>query len=308
MLAGCTIQESSTGSGEADGGSRGDDGKVIRIDGSSTVYPVTKAVAEEFPKSQPGVRVVVGLSGTGGGFTQFAAGDIDISNASRPIDESEAAACAENGVEFLELKVATDGLSVVVNPANTWCECLSVDQLRQIWESGSQVKRWSDIDPDWPEEELVLYGADTDSGTFDYFTEEICGEVGNSRSDYTPSAEDNVLVRGVAGDRHSLGYFGYAYYVENTDKLKLVGVSSEEGGAHCVVPTPETVESGQYVPLSRPLFLYVNKASLKRPEVVAFLQYFLDHGQELASEIGYVKLSPPQREEMQQRLEKAAAH
>ena len=260
----------------------------IEIDGSSTVFPITEAVAEEFRKVQPDVRVNVGISGTGGGFKRFTTGETDINDASRPIKDSEAQAAADNGIEYVELRVAIDGLTVIVSPKNDFVECLSVEQLKAVWEPGSTVNKWSQLDAAWPDREIDLYGPDTDSGTFDYFTEEIMGEAQLSRADYTPSADDNVLVQGVNGDRDSLGYFGYAYYQENQDKLKLVAV---DGGSGCVTPTPETIENGSYAPLSRPVFIYVSKTSLERPEVAAFVDFYMKQGAELATEVGYIRLS-----------------
>lgn len=289
---GCTVSE--TGSDQSSSRTSGAGGELkgtVSINGSSTVFPISQAVAEEFQKVHPAVRVVVGTSGTGGGFKQFVRGETDINDASRPIKDSEIALCKENGIEYVELKIAIDGLSVIVSPTNDWCDCLTVGQLKAIWEPGSQVKKWSDVDSSWPAEEIKLFGPDTDSGTFDYFTEAICGEGGASRSDYTSSADDNVLVRGVSGDKNSLGYFGYAYYVENRDSLKVVGISESDDKSNCVKPTDETIEGGTYVPLSRPLFLYVNKASLKKPHVLEYLRYYLAEGQDLVSEVGYVRLS-----------------
>ena len=302
VLGGCTVKDANRNS-SAD--SAGKLSGTVTIDGSSTVFPISQAVAEEFQKQHSGVKVVVGTSGTGGGFKKFVLGETDINDASRPIKQKEIDGCKENGIEYLELKIAIDGLSVIVNLQNDWCECLSVENLKAIWKPGSDVRNWSDIDPSWPKERIRLYGPDTDSGTFDYFTEAICGEGGASRSDYTPSADDNVLVRGVAGDRFSLGYFGYAYYVENKDKLKIVGVASGSDKTDCVKPTDETIESGKYVPLSRPLYLYVNKASLTKPEVATFLKYYLEQGQALVSEVGYVRLSKTLLAETRQTLEDA---
>lgn len=297
ILVGCQVKEAGT--------------DRVTIDGSSTVFPISQAVAEEFQKKNPGLRVVVGTSGTGGGFKKFVLGETDVNDASRPIKQSEIETCRKNGIEYLELKVAIDGLSVVVNPQNDWCDCLTTAQLKAIWGPNSKVTTWSDVNPNWPDEEIKLYGPDTDSGTFDYFTEAICGESGASRADYTFNTDDNFLVRGVAEDKYSLGYFGYAYYVENSDKLKIVGIAP--GGppkrgvpaAGCVKPTDETIEAGRYVPLSRPLFLYVNKASLKKPAVAAFLKYYLKEGQDLVSEVGYVRLSKSAHAKSQQALEDA---
>ena len=260
---------------------------TIEIDGSSTVFPVSEAVAEEFRKVHPDVRVNVGVSGTGGGFKRFTAGETDISDASRPIKDAEAQSAADNGIEYYPLRVAMDGLSVLVNPNNDFVECLTTDQLKAIWEPGSSVQKWSDIDPSWPDNDIVLYGPDTDSGTFDYFTEEIMGEAQLSRPDYTASADDNVLVQGIAGGRYSLGYFGYSYYIENQDKIKLVAVDSGNG---CVTPTSETIENGTYSPLARPLFIYVSKQSMQRPEVKTFVEFYLDNAAELATEVGYIRL------------------
>lgn len=258
---------------------------TIEVDGSSTVFPISEAVAEEFNKVHPRVRVNVGVSGTGGGFKRFTAGETDISDASRPIKAAEAAQAAENGVEYYELRVATDGLSVMVSPRNDFVECLTIEELKRIWEPGSTVDAWNDVRPEWPDRPLRLYGPDTDSGTFDYFTEVVMGEARLSRPDYTASADDNVLVQGVGGDRNSLGYFGYAYYAANSDKLELVAVDSGNG---CVLPTEETIATGEYTPLSRPLFIYVKKSSLERPEVRAFVGFYMEHGAELAAEVGYI--------------------
>ena len=262
---------------------------AVRIDGSSTVFPVTEAVAEEFQIENRDVRVTVGISGTGGGFKKFGSGETDISDASRQIKETEVEACAAEGIEPMEITVGFDGLAVMVNPANDFVDCLTVDELKRIWEPGSQVTTWQDVRALWPAEEIKLYGPGTDSGTFDYFTEAIVGEEDASRPDFTASEDDNVLVQGVTGDRYSLGYFGYAYYAENTDKLKLVAV---DGGAGCVAPDPATVQSGTYTPLSRPLFIYVKEQSLQRPEVKAFVEYYLTNAAELVPQVGYVALSP----------------
>lgn len=257
----------------------------IKIDGSSTVYPVSEAVAEEFSKQNPEVKVTVGFSGTGGGMKKFAAGEISIADASRPMKDHEAALCAKNGVEFIKLSVAFDGIAVVVNPENDWCETLTVEQLAKLWTPDSPAKTWQDLDPAWPAEEIKLFGPGTDSGTFDYFTEEIVGETKKSRSDYTPSEDDNMLVTGVAGDKHALGYFGFAYYVENAKRLKLVGI---DGGEGPVKPSLETVMDNSYQPLARPLFIYVSKSALKEPTTKAFVEFYLDNAAELSKEVGYV--------------------
>jgi phosphate transport system substrate-binding protein len=258
----------------------------VKVDGSSTVYPVTEAVAEEFRHERPSVRVIVGVSGTGGGFKKFSAGETDISSASRPITDTEIAACEKSGIQYIELQVAYDGLAVVVNPENDWCDCLTVDQLKAIWQPESAVNKWSDLNPDWPDEKMELFGAGTDSGTFDYFTEAIMGDARASRSDYEPSENDNMLVTGVAGEKYGLGYFGLAYYDENKDKLKLLGIDAGDG--ECIQPSEETVNNYTYKPLSRPLYIYVNKESLKRPEVREFIEYYLNNAGTLAPEVGYV--------------------
>lgn len=258
---------------------------TIEIDGSSTVFPISEAVAEEFNRVHPNVRVNVGASGTGGGFKRFSVGDTDISDASRTITDSEAKAAGANGIEYLEFHIGMDGLSVIVSPENDFVQCLKVDELNMIWNAASTVSNWNQVRSSFPDRPLRLYGPDTDSGTFDFFTEEVNGEAQVSRADYTASADDNVLVRGIAGDRNALGYFGYAYYAENIDKLKLVAVDNGEG---CVTPTPDTILSGEYQPLTRPLFLYINKESLLRPEVMSFAEFYIEHGEELTREVGYV--------------------
>lgn len=260
----------------------------IEIDGSSTVFPISEAVAEEFNKVYPNVRVNVGVSGTGGGFKRFTAGDTDISDASRPIRESEREAAASNGIEYYELRVGTDGLSVMVSTQNDFVDCLTVEELNTIWAPGSEVNNWNQVRSGFPNRPLRLYGPDTDSGTFDFFTEDINGEAQSSRSDYTASADDNVLVQGIGGDRNALGYFGYAYYAENTDKLKLVAV---DDGSGCVTPTPDTILSGEYQPLTRPLFIYVNRESLARSEVREFVEFYMERGEELTREVGYVPVA-----------------
>lgn len=261
---------------------------TVKVDGSSTVFPITEAVAEEFQRTQPNVRVTVGISGTGGGFKKFAAGETDLSDASRPIKETEKQACAANGIEYLEFKVAYDGLAVVVNPQNDWVDSLNVEQLKAIWQPDSSVRTWRDVDPKWPDEPIKLYGPGTDSGTFDYFTEVINGKEKASRPDYTASEDDNVLVSGIAADKYSLGYFGYAYYAENPGKLKLVGIDSGSGS---VKPSAETVRGGQYKPVARPLLVYVNKASLARPEVAEFVRFYLSNAEQLSAEVKYVPVT-----------------
>ena len=261
-------------------------GEIV-IDGSSTVYPVTVAAAEEFRQTHSDVQVLVGVSGTGGGFKKFAAGDTAISDASRPIKDGEREAAAANGIEFIELAVAYDGLSVMVNTRNDFVECLTTGELNSIWMPESSVTTWQDVRSEWPAEEIKLYGPDSESGTFDYFTEEITGDTGLIRQDFVPAVDDNVLVQGISGDRYSLGYFGYAYYAANTDKLKLVAVDS---GSGCILPSETTINNGTYSPLSRPLFIYVSIAALERPEVRAFVDFYLENGESLASSVGYVGL------------------
>jgi phosphate transport system substrate-binding protein len=258
----------------------------VQVDGSSTVYPITEAVAEEFKREQPGVRVTVGFAGTSGGMKKFVAGEIDICNASRPIKETERNDCKTNGIEFVEFQVAYDGLSVTVNPQNDWCDCLTVEQLKALWQPESTVQKWSDLKPEWPNERIQLYGAGTDSGTFEYFTEVIVGEPRKSRSDYSANEDDNVLVTGVAESKYALGYFGYAYYAENQDRLKLLGIDNGDG--KCIQPSMETVRDGTYKPLSRPLFIYVNKKALERPELRAFTKYYVENAPKLAVERKYV--------------------
>ncbi len=260
---------------------------TVRIDGSSTVYPIAEAVAEEFGKKYRRVRVTVGISGTGGGFKRFTVGEIDISDASRPIKKKELDAAKENGVEFVEVPVAYDGLSIVVNKENQWCESLTVDHLKQIFLAGSQIHTWRDLDSKWPDVPLRIYAPGTDSGTFDYFKEIVAGKKGSIRSDMSVSEDDNVLVRGVSGDRGGIGFFGCAYYFENHDKLKAIAI---DGGNGPVLPSAQAIEAGAYTPFSRPLFVYVNAKSIDRPEVKAFMNFYFEHGPALAEEVGYVKL------------------
>ena len=263
---------------------------TVEIDGSSTVYPISEAVAEEFNKLYPDVRVNVGVSGTGGGFKRFTSGETDISDASRPMkNPKETDKAEENGINYVELRLGTDGLSVMVSPDNDFVQCLTTEELKRIWEPNSSINNWNQVRDGFPDQKLRLYGPDTDSGTFDYFTEEIMGEIQMSRADYTASADDNVLIQGIAGDKGSLGYFGYAYYRESEDKLNLVAVDS---GAGCVLPGPETIPSGEYSPLSRPLFIYVNLTSLERSEVRTFVDFYMEHGPALTNEVGYVASDP----------------
>ncbi|HEX6963137.1 MAG TPA: PstS family phosphate ABC transporter substrate-binding protein [Lacipirellula sp.] len=261
--------------------------EVVTVDGSSTVFLISAAVAENLHESRPDVNVVVSQSGTGGGFKKFVAREIDICDASRAISEEEKEACEVAGIDYLEFVVAFDGLAVVVNPTNDWCDKLTVDQLRMIWRKESQdvVNSWSDVNPAWPDIELKLYGPGTDSGTYDYFNEVINGDPKNSRQDYSPDENDNALVTGVAGDEGSLGYFGLGYYIENQDKLKLLAI---DGGDGPVKPTVETVRNGGYQPLSRPLYIYVRKDALHKRAVREYLKYYLAHANDVAEGVGYV--------------------
>ncbi|MBM4184215.1 MAG: PstS family phosphate ABC transporter substrate-binding protein [Gemmatimonadetes bacterium] len=261
---------------------------AVEIDGSSTVFPIAEAVGEEFQIANPDVRVTVGFSGTGGGFKRFCGGETDLSNASRPINDTERAACAAAGIELTELEVAWDGLSLIVNPANDFVTCLTTAELKRVWEPGSVVSTWRDVRPEFPDEEINLYGPGTDSGTFDYFTETINGEAGASRPDYQASEDDNILVQGVVGDRYALGYFGYAYYTESADRLKLVAI---DGGTGCVAPSDATITDGTYAPLSRPLYVYVKHAALARPEVRAYVTFMLDEAATIVPSTGYHALS-----------------
>jgi phosphate transport system substrate-binding protein len=264
--------------------------KIIKIDGSSTVYPITEAVAEEFQKMKKGsVKVTVGISGTGGGFKKFSRGELDISNASRPITKKEMDTCKEAGIEYIELPIAYDGLAVMVNPKNNWVTSMTVAELKKIWEPAAEGKitKWNQVNPSWPDIPLRLYGAGVDSGTFDYFTEAIVGKSRSSRGDFTASEDDNVLVQGIASDRGALGFFGYAYYAENTDKLKLVGI---DGGRGPILPSEKTVMDGTYSPLSRPIFIYVNKKSSDRPEMKEFIDFFLKNASKLIKQVKYIPL------------------
>ena len=260
---------------------------TVSIDGSSTVFPISEAVAEEFLAVQPRVRVTVGVSGTGGGFKKFLAGEIDINDASRPIKMKEVKQASASGIGFIELPIAYDGLSVVVNTKNDWVDHLTITELNKIWQSGSSVKRWSDVRDGWPENERKLSGPGTDSGTFDYCTEPINGKSGASRPDYTANEDDNALVRGISGDEGSLGYFGYAYYAANKDKLRVVAI---DGGKGPVAPTEITINNGTYAPLSRPVFIYVRPDALDRKEVRAFVDFYIESAPMLATEVGYIPL------------------
>jgi len=267
--------------------------KVVKIDGSSTVFPITEAVAEEFQKEKKGtVNVTVGISGTGGGFKKFCRGETDISGASRPILQKEMDACKEAGIQYIELPVAYDALTVVLNPKNDWVKSLSVEELKRMWEPGAQgkVKSWKQVNATFPDKPIKLFGAGADSGTFDYFTEAIVGKAKSSRGDYTASEDDNVLVQGVSGDVGGIGYFGYAYYEANQGKLRAAPIVAK-AGAPAVSPSPETVMNGSYQPLSRPIFIYVNAtAAAFKPEVKEFVNFYLKNAPELVKEVKYVPL------------------
>jgi phosphate transport system substrate-binding protein len=283
------------GSGnQAQPGTTGAAATEIKIDGSSTVFPISEAVAEEFQKANQGNRVTVGISGTGGGFQRFCRGETDISDASRPISKAEIDACSASGLNFIELPVAYDGIAIVVNPKATWINDITVDELRTLWEPGAQGKvlRWNQVRPGWPDREIHLFGAGVDSGTYDYFTEAINGKAKASRGDFTSSEDDNVLVQGVSGDDGALGFIPFAYFGENQGKLKLVPVDDKkaDNGSGAVAPSLETIRTGSYQPLSRPLFIYVSEKALARPEIQKFVDYYLSDGPKLAEEVGYVEL------------------
>lgn len=276
------------------GGGAGKESKEIRIDGSSTVFPITEAVAEEFRGEQSDVKVTVGVSGTGGGFKKFVRNEIDICNASRPIKQSEAEEAEKNDIQFIELPVAFDGLAVIVHPENDWVDYFTVAELKKIWEPSAQgeVKRWNQIRPEWPNEELRLYGPGIASGTYDYFTEAVVGKSGSSRGDFTASEDDNVLVQGVSSDKYALGFFGLAYYEENSDALKLVPIDDEknDNGDGPIYPTMETVSNGTYQPLARPIFIYVTDKAAQDTAVNDFVNFYLDNAAELSEEVGYIPL------------------
>jgi phosphate transport system substrate-binding protein len=267
---------------------------IVRIDGSSTVYPLSEAIVEEFRRVEPDIRVTIGISGTGGGFKKFVRGETEISDASRPIKVKEARLARRNGVEFIELPIAFDGIVLAANPANDWCESLTLDQLRRIWEPAAQgrILNWNQVRADWPDEKIGLYGPGVDSGTYDYFTRVIVGEEGSSRGDFVSSEDDNTLVWGVAGDKYALGFFGYSYYKENKSRLKLIAVDDREtsNGSGGVYPTPATIGNGAYRPLSRPIFLYVRKDVAIIPAVESFVEFYLERAPFLALEVGFIPL------------------
>lgn len=287
-LAACGGADAGTGSSDGADGLSG----TIQIDGSSTVAPLSEAAAELFQEENSGVRVVVGTSGTGGGFSKFCTGETDISDASRPIKDEEAAICEENGIAFEEITVANDGLAVVVNPENDWAECLTTEQLATIWGPDSTVSSWNEVDPSFPDEPIALFGPGTDSGTFDYFTEAVNGESGASRTDYQPSEDDNFIVQGVQGAPGGIGYFGLSYVQENEGAIRAVDV---DGGEGCVTPSAETVIDGSYSPLGRPLFIYASDTAIARPEVQAFLDFYIENDTAIAEQALFIGLSDEQR-------------
>jgi len=296
-LAACgdssTTSENGTNGGDETATEASDLSGDVAIDGSSTVFPITEAMAEEFQKANPDVRITVGVSGTGGGFKKFCAGETDISDASRPIKESEIELCEKGGIEYVELPVAYDAISVVANPDNDFATCLTVEELNKMWEPDSKIDNWNQVRDDFPDQKLSLYGPGTDSGTFDYFTDAINGEEGASRGDFTASEDDNVVVQGVSNDEGALGYFGLAYFEENQDKLKAVEIDDgdAENGDGCIAPSTETVDDTTYQPLARPIFIYVKKEAIARPEVKQFVDFYLaTDSKELVSEVGYIPM------------------
>ena len=305
VLAGCgggRGSDNASGTTSTATGGRSDLSGRIEADGSSTVGPYTTAAAERFQRENSGVQITVGVSGTGGGFERFCRGETDISNASRPIKDEETAACTAEGIEYVEFQVANDALTVVVNKDNDWTTCLTVEQLATIWGPDSKVSNWNQVDPSFPDQSLKLFGPGTDSGTFDYFTEVINGEAGASRSDYNASEDDNTTVTGVSGEKGGLGYFGFSYFEENQDKLSPVEI---DGGDGCVAPSVETAQDGTYKPLSRPLFIYVKKNALQRPEVEAFLRYMLDNETAIAEASQFVPMTDEQLAKAEADLEGA---
>ena len=314
MLLGATLMFSACGGDKSATEANGELTGSIQIDGSSTVYPITEAVAEEYRAEAPDVKVTVGVSGSGGGFKKFTRGEIDIVDASRQIKEAEADQAKENGISYVELPVAYDGLTVVVHPENNWVKDITIDELKKIWEPAAQGKitRWNQIRPEWPNQEIHLYGPGVESGTYDYFTEAVVGESGASRGDYTASEDDNVLVQGVSTDINALGFFGYAYYEENQGKLKVVPVDdlNDANGKGAITPSLETVKDGSYAPLSRPLFIYVSSKAASSPAVVDFVNFYLDNAAELSQEVGYIpmpaELYKEQKEKFKQFAQTAA--
>ncbi|WP_224998598.1 PstS family phosphate ABC transporter substrate-binding protein [Cesiribacter sp. SM1] len=310
LLSGALLLSACGGSGSEGAAANENLTGSIQIDGSSTVYPITEAVAEEFRREAPDVKVTVGVSGSGGGMKKFSRGEIDIVNASRSINADEAAAAEQNGISYVELPVAYDGLTVVVHPENDWANDITLAELKKIWEPGAQntITRWNQIRPEWPDQEIHLYGPGVESGTYDYFTEAVVGKSHSSRGDYTASEDDNVLVQGVSSDPYALGFFGYAYYEENKNKLKAVPVDdqNDSNGQGAILPTLETVKDGSYAPLSRPLFIYVSSKAAARPEVVEFVNFYLDNAPELSEEVGYIQLPAERYQEQKDKFQEFA--
>jgi phosphate transport system substrate-binding protein len=303
MLAGCgSERESPREGGGGETSAPSDLTGRVQADGSSTVGPYTTAAAERFRRSNPDVRITVGVSGTGGGFERFCADETDLSNASRAIKDEERELCEQNGVEFVEFHIANDALTVVVNQENDWATCLTVEELNKVWEPGSKVDNWSQIRSGFPDERLRLFGAGTDSGTFDYFTDAINGEEGASRSDYSATEDDNVTVEGVGGNRGGMGYFGLSYFEQNKETLKALEI---DGGDGCIAPSVETAQSGEYAPLSRPLFIYAKTESFERPEVEAFIEFMLENETEIAAAAQFVPLTDEQLEQAKSAFESA---
>lgn len=317
-LTGCSVEQSTTsapstsstdaGESESSEATPQSGEKAINVDGSSTVVPISMAIAEVFEDQHPDVVLKVDRSGTSGGFEKFARGEKHISNASRAIKPTEIEACQKNGIQYTEVMIGVDGLTVVVNPANDWCQALTIEQLAKLWAKDSPVSKWSDLDPAWPAEPIKLFGADAKSGTYDYFKEETVGKEIPMRTDYQPNSDDNVLVEGVAGDKHALGFFGFAYYTENSSKLKAVAIAPKGADASAAIaPSVETIENGTYKPLSRPLYIYINNEALQRPEVKDFAAFHISNeGQELVALKGYIKLNPEQLAASRAKFEQAA--
>jgi phosphate transport system substrate-binding protein len=303
LAAGCGGDDEEAGGGDTAAAGSEELSGSISADGSSTVGPFTTRAAERFRQDHPDVKVTVGVSGTGGGFERFCAGETDLSDASRPIEDDEKAACEGKGIDYLELQVANDALTVVVNSGNDWATCLTTEELKKIWGPGSKVDNWNQVRSDFPDEDLSLFGPGTDSGTFDYFTDSINGEEGASRTDYSPSENDNVIVQGVGGEDGGMGYFGFTYYEENQATLKALEVDSGDG---CVAPSVETAQDGSYTPLSRPLFVYVKTESLARPEVKEFVATMIDDAVAIAEEAKFVPLTDEQVEKARGDFETAA--
>jgi phosphate transport system substrate-binding protein len=286
--------------GDDGGGGSSDLSGTIRIDGSSTVGPLSEAAAELFREENPNVKITVGISGTGGGFEKFCAGETDISDASRPIEPEEKQACSKEGIQYEELQVANDGVAVIVNPENDWAKCLTTAELKKIWNRGSDVNNWNQVKAGFPDQGMKLFGAGTDSGTFDYFTETINGEEGASRSDYSPSEDDNVTIQGVAGGKGNTGYLGLSYALENEGKVKTVQV---DGGDGCVEPTNETVQNGTYKPLSRPLLIYPSRKALQQEAVSAFVNYYIDNYDQIAEQAQFVPMTEEQQSKSKETLD-----